>query len=284
MPNSCCHREGQIVKIHLIGRSGTQARMGSLAVVEFEIPTNRRPGFADRTVGAQVDLLVFDRTPQTLDYDIVEPGPSAIHADRYSRALQHAGEGDARELTALIGIEDLWLAVARQCLFQGLDAERDIHRDRHPPGKNLAAEPVHDGHEVNETPRHGDVADVGRPDLVGPGDRQLAQQIGINLVSGCRLRRVRPAVDRIDRHPLHQAGNPQPADHKALLAQQVAKHLAARKRIIQMQLVHAAHNRLSRSNRQIDGARGLGQVVDAAPADPQRPGLPRNRGAERDSG
>ena len=72
--------------------------MGSLAVVEFEIPTNRRPGFADRTIGAQVDLFVFDGPPQALDEDIVAPGPLAIHADRNLVTFQQLREGQARKL------------------------------------------------------------------------------------------------------------------------------------------------------------------------------------------
>ncbi len=39
------------------------------------------------------------------------------------------------------------------------------------------SEPVHDGHEKDEAARHRDVGDVGRPDLVGPLDRERAQQV-----------------------------------------------------------------------------------------------------------
>lgn len=71
-------------------------------------------------------------------------------------------------LTALVGVENLELAVARQDFLQRLDAEVGLHRDRHPPGQDLAAEPIDDGHEIDEPPRHRDIADASRPDLVGP--------------------------------------------------------------------------------------------------------------------
>jgi len=95
--------------------------MESLAVVESEIPTNRCPGFTDRTVGAQVGLLVLDRAPKVLDHDIVAPRAPAIHTDGDLIALQHAGEGLAGELTALIGIEDLRLAIARLIPMSAVD-------------------------------------------------------------------------------------------------------------------------------------------------------------------
>ena len=44
---------------------------------------------------------------------------------------QHAGEGDAGELAALVGVENLRLAVLGQGLLQRLDAEVRLHRDRH---------------------------------------------------------------------------------------------------------------------------------------------------------
>jgi hypothetical protein len=80
-------------------------------------------------------------------------------------AQQHAGERHAGELTALGGVEYLRLAVARQCFLQSLDTEIGLHCDRYPPSQHIAAEPVNDGHEVDEPLRHRDVADVRCPDI-----------------------------------------------------------------------------------------------------------------------
>ena len=81
----------------------------------------------------QIHLLIFDAAPQPLDEDIVPPGPFAVHADRNVVAGEHAGEGLARELRALIGVEDIRLAVTRQRILQRRDAECRLHRDRQPP-------------------------------------------------------------------------------------------------------------------------------------------------------
>ena len=49
--------------------------------------------------------------PQALDEDVVSPGAFPIHADLDLILEQQAGEGDAGELGALIGVEDLRLAI-----------------------------------------------------------------------------------------------------------------------------------------------------------------------------
>src|SRR5215212_2789294 len=90
-------------------------------------------------------------------------------------------------LAALIGVEDLRPAVTGERFFQRPDTKRRLHGDRQPPGENPAAEPVDDRGEVDEAARHRDVGDVHRPDLVGPGDRYVAQQVGIDLVTWRRL-------------------------------------------------------------------------------------------------
>jgi len=85
-------------------------------------------------------------------------------------------------------VEDHGLAVLRQRLLDGLDAERRGHADREPPSQHLATEPVDQGREINEATRHGGVGDVDRLHLVGPRGRQLAQEIRIDPVALSRLR------------------------------------------------------------------------------------------------
>src|SRR5882762_11012257 len=58
---------------------------------------------------------------------------------------------------ALVGVEDFRPAVLRQRLFDGIEAELDLHRDRHPPSQNPAAEPVDHRRQVNKASRHRDI-------------------------------------------------------------------------------------------------------------------------------
>ena len=135
-----------------------------------------------------------------------------------------------------IGVEDLRAAVSGDGFFDGLDTKAHLHRDRQPPGKHPATEPVDDGDEVYKAFGHGHVRDVDRPDLVRPGHRQSAQEVGINLVTWLRLRRVGLTVERLDAHPLHQCRDVKPPHVHALPSQQVPQHPAAGKRIVEVRI------------------------------------------------
>src|SRR5438105_1130467 len=91
-----------------------------------------------------------------------------VHADRNTAMLEHAGELDAGELAALIGVEDLGLAVPFQGLIEGLDTEIGAERVRQLPRQHRTAVPVHDRDQVKEALGHRDVGDVGAPYLIGP--------------------------------------------------------------------------------------------------------------------
>jgi len=119
-------------------------------------------------------------------------------------AVQDGGEGRSGELRALIRIENRRLPAQCQRLLQRFDAERDIHRNRHPPGQHPPGEPIVNSEQIDKAASHGDVRDIRRPDPVRPVRCLLAQQLLIDLVSRCWFRRVRTAVDRLGRHSLHQ--------------------------------------------------------------------------------
>jgi hypothetical protein len=73
------------------------------ALVEVEIAADRGAGIRHPVVGAQINLLVFDAAPQSLDEHVVAPGALAVHADRNAVGGEHAGEGRPGELRALVG-------------------------------------------------------------------------------------------------------------------------------------------------------------------------------------
>lgn len=154
--------------------------------------------------------------------------------------------------------------MAIERLFQSFDAEIRRQCDRQPPGQDPAAEPVDDGGKADRSPRHRDAGDVGRPDLVRTRHRKIPQQVRVDLAPRRRFRRVRTAVERRDGHPLHQRRDVTPAHLTAFRFQKTLEHPAAGKGIFQMQLVDPAHEREI-------GVRGRArQVIDAAPADPER--------------
>src|SRR6056297_502794 len=237
--------------------------MGPAAVVEADVAADPSPGLGDAGVGPQVDLLVFDGPPEALHEDVVAPGALAIHTDPDLAGGQNLDEVGGRELATLIAVEDLGRSVSRQCLLDSFYAEVGLHRDRYQPCQDPSGEPVHDRGEVDEAPRRRDVGDVHRPDLVGPDDGQLPQQIGIDLVPRCRFRGVGLSIQGFYAHALHQRGDVQPPDPEPFLDEQTLQHPVARERELHVQLVDPVHQL------QIGIRNRARLVVDAAPADPQ---------------
>src|SRR5262249_9786188 len=165
--------------------------MWTLGIVEIEIASYAATGFGNAVIGPQIHLLVFDASPQTLNEHVVAPSALAIHADRYSPVSESAGERRTGELATLIRVEDFWLAVTvnpwtrlkhswfavpSKGIFKRRNAERGLHGNRQPPRQHTATEPIeHDG-EVDKAPRHRNIRDVHRPDLVWPRDLDPPQQ------------------------------------------------------------------------------------------------------------
>src|SRR5271169_2280095 len=140
--------------------------MWTTAIVEVEVAPDRCAGLGYTVVGSQIHLLVFDAAPQPLDEDIVPPGALAVHADGDGVFDQHASEGRAGELAALVRVEDIRFAMASEGVLKGLDAERRLHRDRYAPRQHTTAEPIEHNGQIDEAARHRDVGDVHRPHLV----------------------------------------------------------------------------------------------------------------------
>ena len=75
------------------------------------------------------------------------------------------------------------------------------------PGQNLAAVPIHDGDQIQEPTLHGNVGDVDAPNLIGSNNRQLPQQVGVNLLLRMLFAGVGRLVDWNQAHKSHQAAN-----------------------------------------------------------------------------
>ena len=148
----------------------------------------------------------------------------------------------AGELAALVGVEDLGLAEARERLVERLEAERHVHAVRQPPCQHRPARPVDDRDQVQKPALHRQVGDVGRPDLVGPVDHQVAQQVGIDLVPRRRPRGPWLRAERRDPHQTHQPLHALAVDRPALGPQHRRHPTRAKERMRQEQLVEPPHH------------------------------------------
>ena len=94
--------------VHWMNISG-KFEMISTSVVKNEIVPQAFPRMIHVLVFLQVDLLVFDRSPQPLHKDVVVETALSVHADPHTGGLQTAREVFAGELGALITVENLGL-------------------------------------------------------------------------------------------------------------------------------------------------------------------------------
>lgn len=80
-------------------------------VVNLEVLLQRCLGFVKALIIAQVDFLVFDRSPQSFSKDVVKASAASVHADLNVRIFpQLANVFEAGKLAALIRVMNLRLS------------------------------------------------------------------------------------------------------------------------------------------------------------------------------
>src|SRR5690348_9691424 len=94
-------------KVHLIGREVAVRLMLTFRIVKIEIDAEPLTRLSPIAIAMQIHFLVFDRAPQPLDEDVVDPAALAVHADADAGALQDIEPLLGGELRTLIGVEDL---------------------------------------------------------------------------------------------------------------------------------------------------------------------------------
>jgi len=122
----------------------------SLLVVERDIAADEVLGFACRLVGAQINLLVLNRSPKALDEHVVAPGALTVHADSDATTFERCHEVLVGELRTLVAVEDDGAAEARNRLLQRIDAEVGRQAVRKSPRQNFAREPIQNGNEIKK--------------------------------------------------------------------------------------------------------------------------------------
>ena len=88
-------------------RASPDSGVRAAFIVELEVLGEGGVGLDERGVAFEIDLLVFDRTPQALDEHVVQAAALAVHRELHAGGQQRLGELGGGELAALVGIEDL---------------------------------------------------------------------------------------------------------------------------------------------------------------------------------
>ena len=214
--------------------------MQPLAVVEVEVFVQAFDRLGDAFVVVQVDFFIFDAAPQSLDEDVVQCSTASIHTDGDLPLFENAGESVARELNALIRIENL-----RRRLFQSLiqraRAEIRFQCGRDFPRQNITRVPVNDRCQINKAAVQSDIRDVCAPDLIAAFDFQTSQQVRINLIACTVLRQSRLLIDCFQAHQTQQASNSFVIDLITLRLQPGCHSPNTVKRRLRVLLIKQAH-------------------------------------------
>src|SRR5262245_30374029 len=123
--------------------------MKALPIVELKISPQACDGLRRGFVITDVDVFVFDASPEPLNEDVVQRSASTIHADGDLALFENPGECAAGALRPLIRVEDLRLYQLHG-LIQRAHTELALHRRRDFPTEHVARVPVDDRDQVNE--------------------------------------------------------------------------------------------------------------------------------------
>ncbi|WP_394708055.1 hypothetical protein [uncultured Desulfosarcina sp.] len=75
----------------------------------------------------QVNVLVLEGPPQSLDENVVLAAASTIHADGDLIILEHLGESVAGKLSTLVGVENIRRTITAQGFFKSIDTKGRLH-------------------------------------------------------------------------------------------------------------------------------------------------------------
>ena len=232
--------------------------MTTVIIVEIEVFSKRGASLVYGCVGLEIHLLVFDGAPQPFDEHVVPPTALAVHADIDRVGLQAVCEGLGGELRPLVGVEDLRGPIARYGLLQGLDAGVRLHGGRKPPGEHRPRGPVHDGDQIAKASGHGDIGRVRTPDLIGSGDGQTPQKIGIDAMTRASRTGLALGVQGLDPHDPHEPLDALAVGQHPIALQPVPKAPGAQEGVLEVDRIEPPHERQI-----VVGDRGLALVIHA---------------------
>jgi hypothetical protein len=139
----------------------------ALEVVKVKVALQCRQEVDSAGEVAGINQFVLERAPQSLDENVVESSTTTIHADRDAALLKWSEELGGGELRALIGVPDFWLAEAEGGVERS-QAKAGFQGVGEFPTEHESAEPIHDRNQVEKAATHGNVSNIGTPDMIGP--------------------------------------------------------------------------------------------------------------------
>ena len=182
--------------MHLAWRLIGQRLMRARGIIKGEVGGDACLRLLERGVFLEIDLFILHAAPEPFGEDVIVIAALAVHADACAGRGKHGSKSLGRELAALVAVEDV-RRTAQKRRFQGFDAKATFHVGGQSPAYDISAVPIQHCHQITIVPTQPDVGDVGRPHLIGPDNRNTAQQIRINRMRRMRLAGIRLRVNRL---------------------------------------------------------------------------------------
>ena len=101
--------------------------------------------------------------------------------------------------------------------------------------------PVHNNNEIAEPLMHGNVGNIGTPDMVGLCNGQISQKIGVDYMAGMRFREAGLLIEGFYSHFLHESADMTSANLITFIPQFVPDASRAHERIVGMNLINEPH-------------------------------------------
>lgn len=140
----------------------------------MKVRRKMRTSLHDCSVIVKINLLVFYRTPETLDENVVvNPAPS-VHADFDPFTFHKPSKLRACEQQPLVRVEDPRLRYLKGAA-QRLQTKASFQRRRELPGQNIPTVPIHDRYQVDKPLGQPDVRYVRTPGLIRGVNRKSIQ-------------------------------------------------------------------------------------------------------------
>src|SRR5690349_7403589 len=93
-------------EVDFSGRAIPQRLMGSPIIIIGQVTAQARSTYSRGGILVEVDLLIFDRSPETFRKDIVHRPSPTVHADGHITSQQPLYKLGTGEMTPLIAVAD----------------------------------------------------------------------------------------------------------------------------------------------------------------------------------
>lgn len=189
----------------------------------------------------QVNVFLFDSTPETLYPNIVFTSASAVHTDTNMMLLQTLYPTFTGILTALVGIYYFRCTLFRDTLFKKSDTITCRQIIAQSPPHYEPAIHIDNGIQVHKPTSHRYVGYIRTPNLVRVLRLNVPEQVGIHILCPTAFRKAFLRVNAFHAHDFHQPANTLMVYSKSLKVEEIHKLLYTRCRMLQQDFIHLLH-------------------------------------------